>query len=360
MRSARLLLALTLLIAGVAHGDPPPSYAVTYIGKGAAVDVSDSGIVAGNGPALNGAAQPWVWHKGVRTALPLPPGMRTASTRAVNSSGVAVGHAADPATGRTRAVKWSPRNGRYVVELLPAPQGSLALVATDINDAGTVVGIAQTPGKPATALNRQFVTQPKRAFRIKPGGAPEILEALGELPYTYVDLLRAPQINEAGTAYNGVRTLVLADGSAVRIPPVAIGSGTYEFNGFLNDVGDLGGHVGLTSNSLPGIVVGVRYTRSGRWARYPYFAMPHGAVTALNARGDAAYHNGTYAPAPSIDYAGIGHFAPQALLQPAHRHWTLRGGALLNDAGMVLAGGRSARSGESGIVLLTPVGGKAP
>jgi hypothetical protein len=361
MRTLHLAAATALCVAGLAGAaPPPPSYAVTYLGKGAAVDVSDSGIVAGNGPTRDATALPWVWNKGVRTPLPLPPGMSRAAARAVNSGGIVVGHATDAASGTTRAVRWSPRNGRYDAELLPAPPGGQALVATDINDAGVIVGIAQIPGRHADVLGRRFVAQPKRAFRLRPGEAPEILEALGELPYTFLDFVRAPQINEAGTAYDGIRTLVLADGRVLRIPPVAIGSGTYEFNGFLNDAGNVGGQVGLTSSSMGSTVVGVRYSRGAGWSRYPRFAMPHGAFTALNARGDAAYYNGMYAPAPSIDYAGVGHYAPQALLQPADRHWTIRGGALLNDKGMVLTGGRSSRTGEAGIVLLAPVAAKAP
>jgi hypothetical protein len=358
--SARVAGAVLLLATAMAaSGAGLPRYSVTFLGAGAVADISEDGVVIGSAGAGQGP-RAWVWKQGARETLPLPAGMTLSEARAVNARGVIVGWVAASPQAATRAVKWLPREGVYVAELIEGPAGRPALLATGIDDAGTIVGVALAPPRTVSVLGKTRAMEAKRAFRSPPGGEAQFIEAFGEISYTWIQTVRAPQINARGAIYDGVRTILHADGRVERVPPVAIGSGTYEFNGFINDAGELAGHVGLTGSSMASTMVAVRHTAKGGWVRYPHFALPHGALTAFNARGDAAYFGGPYAPGPMVEHAGGGQRAPQDLLLPEHSAWELRGAALLNDRGWLVSGGRNAVTRQAGLVLLRPVSGRHP
>ena len=137
---------------------PSPMVFTNAVADGTANDINDHGAVVG--VAFEGKAFYWRKFVGLRsnvsyvyTPLALPSGSTTGEANAINDSGVIVGWS--NVQGWPRAVRWP--NHTAAAEQLGTLGGSWSF-ATDINDAGVVVGASETTaGK-------------KRAFRLAPFG----------------------------------------------------------------------------------------------------------------------------------------------------------------------------------------------
>lgn len=123
----------------------------TDLGPGEAVDINDSGLIAGNCCPFVFTA--WVWQNGVRSDLPHLPGRPgDYIVSALNNHGDLVGSAPQPLAGTfgaTIAVLW--RAGQ-VVELGNFPGGDRSR-ALGVNDLGQIVGAGNVaPGGALHAL----------------------------------------------------------------------------------------------------------------------------------------------------------------------------------------------------------------
>jgi len=123
----------------------------TDLGPGDAVDINNSGLIAGNtNPEVFVA---WVWQNGVRSDLPQlanRPGNYVASGLNNNGDVVGSGPLTSPGTfGTTTAVLW---RGGQIIEVGTFPGGDRSS-ALGINDLGQIVGSGNlVPGGPLHAL----------------------------------------------------------------------------------------------------------------------------------------------------------------------------------------------------------------
>ena len=111
--------------------------------------INDAGMVVGAATLSNGAQVGYVWQNGVTTLLPTPAGKDRPSPQSVNSSSVIAGSAWDTVHyPGSRACVWNEGQVAFLDDML-APDSGWALVhATDINDAGQIVGDGQLNGAP--------------------------------------------------------------------------------------------------------------------------------------------------------------------------------------------------------------------
>lgn len=126
--------ALPLTVADVAGREvfELPSPAVPF-NHTSATAINDRGIAAG-AAGVDGVS-PISWRRGVATVFARPDGFTTASIRAIDTAGDAVG---DGGTGSgTSALAWQPDGD---VEVLAPLAGAQLSAADDINDAGVIVG----------------------------------------------------------------------------------------------------------------------------------------------------------------------------------------------------------------------------
>lgn len=103
-----------------------------------ATDINDNGIILVNvfssTPSETGA---WLWNSNDGSLQKLPDlGGGPATALSLNNDGTVVGFAV-VAGGWRHAVRWGPGRHHHIRDLAPGPQHSMA---TDINQAGTIVG----------------------------------------------------------------------------------------------------------------------------------------------------------------------------------------------------------------------------
>ncbi|MFB6721471.1 hypothetical protein ACFCV3_14960 [Kribbella sp. NPDC056345] len=101
------------------------------------IDVNSSGVVIGSSTAKDGTSMPWVFAAGTYRLLEVPDYMNgTTGLSAINNRGDIVGAGMSSFTEDLASLVW-PAGGKPRVLLTPDDRFS---VATDINDAGVVVG----------------------------------------------------------------------------------------------------------------------------------------------------------------------------------------------------------------------------
>jgi uncharacterized membrane protein len=108
-------------------------------GRFAAQDISDTGIIAGDGGGDTGQA--WRFENGSYTIIDLLPGTGGAKLGGVNRAGDITGTGFDGSI-RTPDVAWVDANGGALVNLTP---GTLGGRGVDINNFGQVCGYSQGP-----------------------------------------------------------------------------------------------------------------------------------------------------------------------------------------------------------------------
>ncbi|MCU0270427.1 MAG: hypothetical protein MUF83_17515 [Acidimicrobiales bacterium] len=349
-RRSKLLLALVgALVLGVlapssAHAaDALPTFTVRYLGEGTAAAISDTAIVVGSRTdATTGAPVPLVSTAGAAwRTLPLPAGWSGAFPTDVNDAGVVVGVASDVTLGGRRAVRWTPSGAGHSVELLPLLPGEVASYATAVDDAGRVVGAR------AGILGTPF------GF----GWLFSDATGLVDLNARYGWFATPNDINDNGVILSGTQTLDLATGV---VADVGL-SGPTNYNAVsgvaINDGGQIVGQASLRSTSL-NIATVFRYTPGAGWLTIAGTSR-YTLASDLNAGGDVTYSE----QAPGIHLDGQGTYALNDLLDPSARAagWILTGLApKINDGRSIAVSGRNTLTGQTGAVLLDPLGVLAP
>lgn len=160
------------IYTGGAFTSPPSPYPGQPHPEGSVADINDSGVAVGAFRPTDSHYDAFVLQGGALTLLPAPTDQAGAVAIAVNGPGVIVGGFVATDTGQLRAVLWQKdASGQYA----PFPLDNIDTAGLgqarpfDINDAGTVVGTASSPGLAST---RAFVWQNHQSTLLPalPGG----------------------------------------------------------------------------------------------------------------------------------------------------------------------------------------------
>ena len=338
-RFLALPLVMGLMLAAVSAGGQtaPPSYSVQYIGTGGVVAINNVGTLAGyrtdvssgiQTPLISVAGGTWM-------PLPVPVGASGAFPTDLNDSGVIVG-VANISSGR-RAVRWTPTGSGYAVEVLPLLAGELAAYGTGINNLGQIVGA------------RAGILGTPYGF----GWLYTDAGGLVDLNARYGWFATPDDINDAGVILSGTQTFDLATGTVANVG--LTGPSNYNAIGGvdINNSGAIVGAASLRSSSL-NIVSVYRYVPGSGW-QFISGSTRYTVANDINNLGDVGWGE----QGAGIYFDGLGKYALYTLLEPAAAAagWLITGnGCLVNDLRVIATGGRNTITGQSGVVLLTPVG----
>lgn len=321
--------------------DGPPSFTVQYLGTGSVVAINNVNTVVGlrtdaatgvQTPLVSAAGGPWV-------PLPLPTGATGAFPTDINDRDTIVG-VANMSSGR-RAVRWTPTDSGYAVEVLPLLPGELASYATGINNLGQVVGA------------RAGILGTPYGF----GWMYTDADGLVDLNARYGWFATPDDINDAGVILSGTQTFDLATATLTDVG--LTGPSNYNAIGGkdINNSGQIVGDASLRSSSL-NIISVFRYLPGSGW-EYISGTSQYTVANDINNRGDLCWSE----LGAGINFMGLGNYALGSLLDPAAAAagWVVTGyGCMLNDQRIVATAGRNTLSGQSGAVLLTPAGLLSP
>lgn len=322
---------------------PPAAYAADFVSTAATGSaMNDAGDVVGTSytdPGCGWSCLPpletVVWRGGVRTVLPLLPGLTGITVRSINAQGWVAGFAGFPGT-TTHAVVWKPNGGTYdIIDLGTLPGTTISDVA-GIDDLGRVVGWSTTSFFP-------------------PNGSPFMWsESTG-----MVDLSAQGYPDETPLAISPGGTVATVNfwyrledpASVVSMPSpprgFVIGAGSTA----INDAGDQARF--LISTSTQNLAYLFRFHHEGTWQQISSIGGGHLApwgVGSINAARDVS---------ATITGAGIIAYGPDGLAQslagllsPAYQGAAFTIGGPMNGAGQILTQimiGRSQR-----LMRLTP------
>jgi hypothetical protein len=325
-------IASLLGFAPLALAQAPPTYAVHFLGNGAAAAaVNELGVTVG-----------WLSPGGVQRAaisaggqpmqlLPLPAGFVSSRALDVNDHGVVVGVVSPVTTSslQPHAATWRPTSSGYVVQVLGEPAGMQYSAATGINNLGDVVGSAGTTPWFYWVHGVHFTA-----------GGPVVLPGVDS----------AEDVNDRRKVLTRNQLFDLATGQLETLP---LPPGNW--NGFvpyaLNELdGCAGTMIGFSSTcgAFP-----MRYRRSDGWTYVGGCANNTGA-NAINDLGDTLTWTNTYAAA--VNFEGIGSFGFSALIDPSQGVWSTGTGGDINNARQMVVGARDATGARNGAALLSPLG----
>jgi len=339
------MVATALVLLGIVQtgsssaADAPPSYQLQFLGSGSPTAINDVGTVVGarvSGsyyvPLVSIGGAPWA-------VLPAPAGALSTLPTDINDHGVIVGVSYD-AQMYPKAVRWMPAGGGYTVEFLPRLPGDATSYATAVNNLGQVVGARSALGYVPT------------------GGGWLYSDAGGivDLQARYAWYVAPGDINDAGQVLGGAELLDLRTGTVTWI-----GDGPSNYNAVtgvaINSSGRMAGTATLRSTSLY-IVSAYRYEPGAGWT-FIAGSSRYTVASSINDGGDIGWGES----GAGVYLAGLGTFIVNDLLSPAtlQAGWAVTGnGGEINDQRAYATLGRNSLTGQSGGVLLTPVGLQEP
>ena len=335
-----ILLALGAVLPAQGQASPP-SYQLQYLGPGSPVSSNNSGVVVGRKllgstsnyeplVSVNGAA--WV-------TLPVPAGAMSVFPTDVNDNGIIVG-VSFAANWNPVAVLWRPVNGGYTIEEIPRLSGDASSYATGINNLGQIIGARRTLGYAPTGSGWQYSDQL---------GVVDLVARYGWWTWP-------TKINDMGQVVGGAERLDLNTGVVEWV-----GNGPSNYNAVtavdINNRGQMAGAASLRSTSL-NIVSVFRYEGAAGW-QYIDGTSRYAFASNINNLGDICY--GELGTGLYLD--GLGKYPLWQLLDPAviNAGWATSGsGCFINDQRQVVTSATNSVTGQSGGVLLTPVGPLPP
>lgn len=338
------LLMITLLM-GMADVRPacavgiPSSYALTYLGTGSPVAINNHGTVVGAKitgiyyePLVSTSGSPWA-------PLPVPVGAQSVFPTDVNDNDVIVG--VSYTNWVASAIRWKPTGGgSFTVEVLPFLPGSSSSYATAINNLGQIVGTRSAMGYTPQGTGWLYS------------------DALGlvDLYATYGLAVIPTDINDTGKVIAGIELLDLNSRNVS-----VIGGGPANYNPVtavaINNSGMMAGYAALRSSSL-NIISVFRHDGIASW-NFIAGSSQYTSASSINSLGDIGYGE----QGAGIYLHGLGVYALNSLLDTSvtSAGWAITGnGVKVNDQRVLATMGRNALTGQTGGVLLTPVGTVAP
>ncbi len=336
------LFAILLMALGTATpvkgAEGLPNYQLQYLGPGSPSAINNNGVVVG--AKVNGINyEPLVSVGGATwTPLPVPSGATSVFPTDVNDSGVIVG--VSYTNWIPSAVRWTPTESGYAVEVLPRLAGDTSSYATNINNLGQIVGARNALGYVPTGQGWLYS------------------DTLGLVALsTQYGLWTVPTgINDAGLIISGVERLDLNTGIIDDI-----GNGLSNYNPVtsiaINNNGMIVGSASLRSTSL-NISSVFRYEGAAGWT-FIAGSSKYTTASSINNLGDIGYTE----QGAGLYLDGLGTYALWSLVDPAvtNAGWSIIGSSpQINDQRVVATTARNSITGETGGVLLTPSGTVQP
>lgn len=343
----RMMAALWLTAAFVTAAAIPdaPAGPPTYSARLLTVDISAIGAAAMNedadvvGTTSSGGPRAWVSIGGASAALlPLPIGAQYSWASDINDWGMIVGVAGPnsaPEFGGM-AVAWTPDgSGGYSVDELGALPGHVASYATAVNNLGESVGYSSNGTYRYPVL-------------FTAGGGIQDLSATG--------VFDPADINDQRVLVDHSFTSKLLDLDTMEVVDLGVPAGPPSYlattGAAINETGQVAG-VAIYACCENCDRVAARYTDGIGWEVLSGCGQGNGA-TSINDLGDVVMRLNV---APYVRFEGIGSNRIEDLIDSDAGHWYLfnRSGPI-NNARQIAVAGTNSVTGESGVILLTPIG----
>lgn len=325
---------LSIVVGQASAQSTPPAYELRYLGSGSPTAINSQRVVVGT-RTVAGNYEPVVSINGSQWAqLPVPPGSMSTIPTDINDLGVIVGVSFSPQWNAS-AVRWTPGTGGYSLQILPLMPGDTAAYATAINNAGQIVGSRSSLGYQPTGTG--WVYSDQAGFR-----------RLTDFGFWIVPR----DINDSGLVIGGQERLNLATG---QVDVTGQGPSNYQAisNIAINSSGMMIGSSPLRSTSL-NIVSVFRYTPGPGW-EFIAGSTRYTVGYDINDLGDITY--GEFGAGIFLD--GLGTFAVGSLLSPETigNGWVITGnGSYVNNSREIATIARNNTTGQTGAVLLSPIG----
>lgn len=345
MRSSLPSYAGTMLLGvaaatGSASAQSAPTYGVEFLGSATfVVALNEAGTCVG-WTSVGSALRGWVAGPGSPvTPLPLPPGRQSSTAADVNSAGVvvgAVGSGNSPEFGGLAAAWYPDGQGGYTVVELGALPGHASSNATAVDDLGDIVGTSSAG----------MFSYP--VLFTAPGG-PQDLSATGIGTPKAVNDLRV-------VVDGGAKRLDLATGvvQTVGLPPPDPIHYVLAFAYDLNDAGQIAATV-VMATSTDCDRKAALHTDGAGWLLLSSCGKYNEAYD-VNDLGDVVFRAGVQ---HYVRYTGLGSYLIQDRIDDAAGTWYVQasfGSVAINDSRQIAVSASNPTTGESGIVLLTPIG----
>jgi len=327
--------ALALLgIAGSAAADPPayiPEFLVDGAGPNA---MNDSGEVVGD--IILQTTRGWVASSGTGLVLlPLPEGFASSRASDINEAGEIVGVVSpysDPYYVLAEAARWMPDGaGGYSVQRLGMRQGDILSWATALNDVGDIVGYSGdgTYRYPVLFSDSQGVVD---------------LSSTGIFDPQDVNNRRVV-VDRSFTAKRlDLNTMVVED---LGVPP---GNYLSTSAAAINERNQVAG-VAILTTSTNCDREAARYTDGIGWEILSGCGSSNHASD-MNDRGDVVMRLNL---APWVMIEGVGTFPIEEVILNDIGHWyVINSGPSINNAGQLAVWAHNPTTGEAGTLLLTP------
>jgi subtilisin-like proprotein convertase family protein len=349
-----LVAGCTALVLNATALGQIPTYAVEYLGQPASVSgIGSVAALNANGQFVTnyyvGAGQrAWVGGPAADfVQLPLPPGYASCTASDIDDAGVIVG-TATPSSGRGAAVIWTPIVGGYAVQTRGGLPGHLYSSAAASNNRGDIVGLSCATGS----------SNPTPVW-FRPDGAVVSLYDLG-YPTT---LFSVADINEqrvvCGDRYRlHLETAELQDLGLPTVPP---GSTRYTqvLSVALNESDQVAAIGRLATSSGSWNIL--RYTDGVGWQVVSLWPLTYGGPLDIDNAGNVLMDSSSGSARDLIVYsdAAGGRYLPSSHLEAEALYWSPRHyGGRLNQAGQIVGYVLNINNSDQrfGLALLTPIG----
>ncbi len=327
-----------LVLAGVGSAQAP-QYHAEFLGPAVnAADMNASASVVGT-TTIGGTLRAWIAGPGLSiTALPVPPGFTSSAASDINDAGVIVGSvsaSSSPAFG-SQAVAWFPTGSTYTITLLGKLPGHLTSHATALNGVGDIVGYS--------TLN---------SFRYPvlftaPGGVQD-LSATGIFDPTSINDQRVLVDSSFVCKRLDLDTMAVESLGVPSGPPTYIATDSTR----INALGQVAG-LAILATSTNCDRVAARFTDGIGWQVFSGCGADNGAYD-LNVHGDVVMKLNVDA---YVRFEGLATFKIEDLIVAGVGHWyVINGyGIAINDARQIVVPATNDVTGQGGLILLTPQG----
>ncbi len=326
------VIATLICSASLAAAQSPLKYTAEFLGNAKhAAAMNESGLVVGTG-SIGIYARAYVAGPGKPiTYLPLPLGFLSSGATDVNEAGVIVGVMSPYQTTAfyPQPAKWVPDGaGGYTPVLLSTLPGHNRGTADAINDLGDIVGTSAYHADMHTVLFTDAGTLD--------------LPGLGAIPARSINNQRVYVGGSSGAFRVDLETLKVED---LGIPGGYAGAQAWVINAIGKVAGD------LTPSLLPGCTQEPAVFTDGLGWEAVGACGTSNSCYDLNAQGDVLMTDGGM---PWVRFAGGGAYALEDLVVAGPGHWIMNPvfNMALNDARQMAV--YATNGAQSGVVLLTP------
>jgi hypothetical protein len=340
MRFASVGCFSALAVVATVRAQTPPSYRPEFLGTVASsTAINASGWIVGTTPLAPANERAWIaGPSSPVTPLPLPPGRMSSRANDINDAGVIAGVVssasyADPSFGGIAAL-WIPNgSGGYTIQELGTLPGDLGSTASALNDVGDVVGYSQG------SMYRRAVlfTSPSGIQDLTPTGAFDPQD---------VNDQRVVVCYSTHASRLDLSTMILQD---LGVPA---GGSWWSSSGIAINAANQVAGLAILATSTSCDREAARYTDGIGWQVFSGCG-PINGCGSINDFGDVTMWVNV---AAYVRFEGIGSYRIEDLIVAPVGHWYLfTGTGRINDARQIVVAGSNAATGESGLLLLTPI-----